>query len=62
LDLGKNPWDDIQRERRAVTCYRAGRPALPVIYDNEEVFQIGKAKILRQSDDDKVLSVKGIIS
>jgi transketolase len=33
---------------------RAGRPALPVIYDNEEVFQIGKAKIVKQSDDDKV--------
>jgi transketolase len=45
-----------------MTCYRAGRPALPVLYDNEEVFQIGKAKILRQSDDDKVLFVKGIVS
>jgi len=37
--------------------YRASRPALPVLYSNEEHFQIGKAKILKQSDNDQVLVI-----
>jgi len=59
------PTDPVATERatelaantRGICFIRAGRPALPVIYDNEEVFQIGKAKIVRQSDDDKVLVI-----
>ena len=39
-----------------MTC-RTGRPAVPVVYDNAETFQIGKAKILRKSDADKVMTV-----
>lgn len=59
------PTDAVAMERatelaantRGICFIRAGRPALPVLYDNEETFQIGKAKILRQSDDDKVLVI-----
>lgn len=33
------------------------RPATPVVYANDEPFAIGKAKILRKSDNDQVLVV-----
>ena len=33
------------------------RPATPVVYANDEVFAIGKAKILRKSDSDQVLVI-----
>ena len=33
------------------------RPATPVVYANDEKFEIGKAKILRKSDNDQVLVV-----
>ena len=39
-------------------CYlRTSRPKTPVIYNNEENFPIGGAKVLRQSDGDKVTVV-----
>ena len=33
------------------------RPATPVIYNNQEEFTVGKAKIVRKSDSDQVLVV-----
>ena len=33
------------------------RPATPVVYSNEEMFTVGKAKVVRQSDSDQVLVV-----
>jgi transketolase len=36
---------------------RAGRPKQPVLYQNDEQFQIGKAKVLRQSKEDVVTVV-----
>ena len=33
------------------------RPATPVVYPNDEVFTIGKAKVVRKSDSDQVLVV-----
>lgn len=48
-------------EQMALTrgiCYlRTSRPKTPVIYDNEEQFPIGGAKVLRQSPQDKVTVV-----
>ena len=39
-------------------CYlRTSRPKTPVIYSNDESFPIGGAKVLRQSDGDKVTVV-----
>jgi transketolase len=39
-------------------CFlRTSRPKTPVIYDNNEPFPIGGAKVLRQSDTDKVTVV-----
>jgi len=33
------------------------RPATPVVYPNDEVFTVGKAKVVRKSDSDQVLVV-----
>ena len=38
---------------------RLGRPNNPILYANTEQFQAGKCKVLRQSDQDKVLVVAG---
>lgn len=39
-------------------CYlRAGRPETPILYGPEESFAIGKCKVLRKSDQDRVLIV-----
>merc|ERR1719367_795913 len=39
-------------------CYiRLSRPATEIIYENDEEFAIGKAKIIKKSDNDKVLVI-----
>jgi transketolase len=39
-------------------CYlRIGRPNAPILYGPDEVFEIGKCKVLRKSDKDKALIV-----
>jgi transketolase len=38
---------------------RATRPKTPVIYDSNETFEIGKCKVLRSSDKDRVTVVAG---
>jgi len=42
---------------RGIHYLRTSRPKTPVIYDNNEQFPIGSAKILRQSAGDKVTVV-----
>ncbi|KAK6023607.1 Transketolase protein [Ostertagia ostertagi] len=52
------PSDGVSAERatelaantKGIVFIRTGRPALPVLYQNEEPFAIGKAKIVKQSD------------
>jgi len=59
------PTDAVAMERatelaantRGITFIRASRPALPVMYSNDEKFEIGKAKIVRQSNNDQVLVI-----
>jgi len=59
------PTDAVATERavelaantKGITFIRVSRPATRIIYANEETFEIGKAKIVRQSDEDKVLVV-----
>ena len=48
---------ELTANTRGIGYLRATRPALPVIYKNDEVFQIGQAKIVRQSEGDQVLVV-----
>merc|ERR1712183_27339 len=59
------PSDAVSTERaaelaantRGICFVRVSIPATAVIYDNNEVFEIGKAKILRQAEGDQVLIV-----
>lgn len=41
------------------TYLRLGRPANPILYAGNESFEVGKCKILRQSDRDQLLVVAG---
>ena len=40
-----------------IVFIRTGRPALPVIYANEEPFEVGKAKVVKKSDKDRIVLV-----
>jgi len=44
-------------------CFiRTSRPAMQVIYDNNEVFTVGKAKIVRQSTSDQVTVIGACVT
>merc|ERR1712142_1308238 len=59
------PSDAVSTERavelaantKGICFVRVSRPATPIIYNNQEQFAIGKAKIVRKSDSDQVLVV-----
>merc|ERR1711915_839420 len=59
------PTDAVSTERavelaantRGICFVRVSRPATPIIYNNQEQFAIGKAKIVCKSDSDQVLVV-----
>merc|ERR1719325_506855 len=59
------PSDAVSTERavelaantQGICFVRVSRPATPIIYNNQEQFAIGKAKIVRKSDSDQVLVV-----
>jgi transketolase len=53
---------DLAASEKGVSYIRSGRPKQPVIYKNDEKFQIGKAKVLRQSDRDIATVVAGGIT
>jgi transketolase len=53
---------DLAAAHKGPTYIRSGRPKQPVIYKNDELFQIGKAKVLRQSQEDAVTVVAGGIT
>lgn len=40
-----------------MTFIRTSRPATTVIYDNDETFEIGKAKVVKKSDSDKAVVI-----
>jgi transketolase len=48
---------ELAANRNGMVFIRTARPKTPVIYDATEQFDFGKAKILRQSDGDKVTVV-----
>ncbi|EGT60053.1 hypothetical protein CAEBREN_25396 [Caenorhabditis brenneri] len=59
------PTDAVSAERatelaantKGIVFIRTGRPALPVLYDNDEPFHIGQAKVVKQSTDDKIVLI-----
>merc|ERR1719385_233356 len=48
---------ELAANTKGITFTRVSRPATEVIYDNNETFQIGKAKVLKQSSDDVCLVI-----
>ncbi|GIW21319.1 MAG: transketolase [Candidatus Sericytochromatia bacterium] len=44
-------------EHKGPLFIRTGRPKAPVIYSNNETFEIGKAKILRQGKDATIIAI-----
>ncbi|HWP43823.1 MAG TPA: transketolase [Blastocatellia bacterium] len=47
----------LAAESRGIHYIRTTRPKTPVIYQADEEFQIGKAKVVRRSDNDKITIV-----
>jgi len=48
---------ELAANTKGVCFIRTSRPATATLYDNAEKFEIGKAKIVRQSDKDTVLLI-----
>jgi len=48
---------ELAANYKYMTFIRTSRPATPVIYGNDEKFEIGKAKIVKESSSDKVLVI-----
>lgn len=48
---------ELAAQRKGIDFIRTSRPATPVIYANDTVFEIGKSKVVRKSDNDKVLLI-----
>lgn len=47
----------LAAEHKGIVYIRTSRPKTPVIYSSDEKFEIGRAKVIRQSTDDKVTVV-----
>ncbi|KAK3738800.1 hypothetical protein RRG08_035680 [Elysia crispata] len=64
------PSDAVSTERavelaantEGVCFIRTSRPNVPVIYNNDEPFEVGKAKIVRQSNNDQVTIVASCVT
>lgn len=48
---------ELSAEYKGVVYVRTSRPKTPVVYENNEKFEIGKAKVIRKSTDDKLTIV-----
>jgi transketolase len=61
------PSDAVSAERaveiaanfRGIVYIKGGRANHPILYDNDETFEAGKAKVLKQSQSDKITIVSG---
>lgn len=48
---------ELAANTKGVCFVRTSRPATEILYDNDEKFEIGKSKIVKSSDSDKVLVI-----
>ncbi|KAM3719773.1 Transketolase [Dirofilaria immitis] len=48
---------ELAANTRGIAFIRTGRPACPVIYSNDEKFEIGKGKIIRDGSEPKMLII-----
>jgi transketolase len=49
----------LAADHKGIVYIRTSRPKTPVIYSGDEPFEIGRAKIVKRSDDDKITIVAG---
>jgi transketolase len=49
----------IAAQHPGIFYIRTSRPKTPVIYSNDEQFELGRAKVIRRSDEDKITIVGG---
>ncbi|KAH7639969.1 hypothetical protein DERF_014051 [Dermatophagoides farinae] len=64
------PSDAVSVERAAelaaqyhgITFIRTSRPATPIIYSNDEIFAVGKAKVVRSSKNDQILLIGACVT
>src|SRR5262245_13243602 len=47
----------LASERRGIVYIRTSRPKTPVIYSSDDKFELGRARVIRRSDDDKATIV-----
>uniref|UniRef100_A0A1I7SBL4 transketolase n=1 Tax=Bursaphelenchus xylophilus TaxID=6326 RepID=A0A1I7SBL4_BURXY len=50
---------ELAANHRGIVFIRTGRPALPVVYENNEKFAIGQSKVVKKSGSDKLVIVAG---
>lgn len=48
---------ELAANTKGVCFIRTSRPNTPVIYENDHVFQVGKANVVRQSANDNLLLI-----
>jgi transketolase len=48
---------ELAANTKGICFIRSSRPNTPVLYDNKEPFQVGKSKVVRSNDADKVLLI-----
>jgi len=48
---------ELAANHRGIVYIRTSRPATPVIFDNEELFEIGKSKVVKKSETDCITVV-----
>jgi transketolase len=49
----------LAAEHKGIVYIRTSRPKTPVIYSGDERFELGRAKVVKQSDDDRITIVAG---
>ena len=49
----------LAAEHKGIVYIRTSRPKTPVIYSGDERFELGRAKIVKRSDDDRITIVAG---
>jgi transketolase len=49
----------IAADHRGIVYIRTSRPKTPVIYSADEQFELGRSKVIRRSDEDKLTVVAG---
>ncbi|KAK6177198.1 hypothetical protein SNE40_015347 [Patella caerulea] len=53
---------ELAANTKGICFIRSSRPNVPILYDQNEKFEIGKAKVIRQSPDDKVTIVGACVT